>query len=192
MLGRKTLGVAGATILGSAALLATHTASAVINIDTCAGVKVAKETLLDSATTTPSGTTTKYYDLVEGAADGAYDLMMKPGTAVPAGATLYLRIELINMVFNDGTTSPTTAITGTGTATLLSRATDGGNTVVVALEGAAGTTVNDVLTIPIDSISVLPDAAGSVKATLHAHSLDASLGTNALRHGHGRQCRAGC
>ena len=183
MLSRKTLGVAGAAILGSMALLATNTASAAIDLDKgTGGVKVAKETLLDTATTTPTGTTTKYYDLVEGtAADGAYDLTMKQGIVIPEGATLYLRIELMNMVFNDTTATIAPDNAGTGTASLLSGATDGGNTVIVTLVGAAGTTADDVLTIPINSISVLPDAAGSVKTTLHRESLDASLGTGALR-----------
>ena len=101
MLSRNTLGVAGAAILGSAALLATNTASAAIDIDKETGVMVAKETLLDNAVTTPSGTTTKYYDLAESTTGGEYDLMVKQGIGFGAGAMLYLRIELMNMVFNN-------------------------------------------------------------------------------------------
>ena len=182
MLGRKTLGVAGAAIVGSAALLATNTASAVINIDTGAGVMVAKETLLDSAVTTPSGTTTKYYDLAESSTGGEYDLMVKQGVGFGSG-TIYLRIELMNMVFNSdtGTITPTNANTDGSALALVSGGTEGDNSVVISIAGDPQATGNDVLTIPAESISVLPDAAGSVKATWHRESLDAALGTSAMR-----------
>ena len=183
MLSRKTLGVAGVAILGSAALLATNTASAAINLDTGAGVKVAKETLLDSAVTMPSGTTTKYYDLVEGnAAAGAYDMQIKQGIAFGSGM-LYLRIELMNMVFNSGTTAITATNSNTDSTTpaFVSGGTGGESNVVLSIAGDPDSTANDVLTIEVDSISVLPDAAGSVKATLHRDSLDAALGVNAIR-----------
>ena len=184
MLSRKILGFAGAAILGSAALLVTNVASAAIDIDKGAGVKVAKETLLDNATTTPSGTTTKYYKLTEMTTTdgmGEYDLMVKQGIAFGSG-TLFLRIELMNMVFNDDTT-PITAANGndqSSTPALISGGGDGESNVVFSIAGDADSTANDVLTINVDSISVLPDAAGSVKATLHRGSLDAAIGTNAI------------
>ena len=179
MLSRKTLGVAGAAILGSMALLATNTASAVINIDTGTGVKVAKETLLDSAVTTPTGTTTKYYNLVESSTPGGeFDIVMKQGIALGAGATLYLRVELMNMLFNSG--SPLTAGSSNGNVNLA--LTSGGgageSSVVFSLPGHASSAIADVLTIDVPAITVLPNAAGSVKATLHRDSLEAALGAN--------------
>ena len=183
MLSRNTLGVAGAAILGSAALLATNTASAGINIDTGAGVMVAKETLLDSAITTPTGTTTKYYDLTEGSAAGTYDMMVKQGIPLGAGATLYLRIELMNMVFNGatGTLGVANSNTDSSTPALASGGGDEENVAVFSIAGDADSTANDILTISVESLSVLPDAAGSVKATLHRNALDAALGADAIR-----------
>ena len=77
MLSRRTLGVAGAAILGSAALLTTNTANAVINLTPATGemagkVKIAGETLLmgTAFTTTVGGVT--YYDVTNRAPTPRY------------------------------------------------------------------------------------------------------------------------
>ena len=179
MKGTKRLRDLVAAALTAAALLVTHTASAVINIDTGAGVKVAKETLLDTATTMPSGTTTKYYDVAQGSPDDAYNFSVKQGIAFGSG-TVYLRIELVNMVFNAAVSTINNANTEGSAVAHVSGGVDGGNQVVFSIAGDADSTASDVLTVTVPSIAVLPDAAGSVKATWHRDSLDASLGMNAF------------
>ena len=181
MLSRNTLGVAGAAILGSVALLATNTASAAIDIDKETGVMVAKETLLDNAFTTPSGTTTKYYNLEESSTTGGeYDLMVKQGIGFGGEATLHLRIELMNMVFNSASAIAITNA-GDGEVAPTGGGVSGDSYATFSIEGHVTSSAGSVLTVGVESISVLPDAAGSVKATWHRDSIDAAIGTSAIR-----------
>lgn len=175
MLSRKTLGVAGAAILGSVALLATNTASAVINLDTGAGgVTVAKETLLDNEVTTVSDVT--YYNV--GATAGNLNIAVKQGISLPTNATVFYRFELGNMVFTADSAIASGTLTSSNssapTMALVAGGTVNTNFAVYSV-GEAGLAA-DTLTLAVADISVRSDAAGSVKLMIYRESLDATIG----------------
>ena len=181
MKGTKRLRDLVAAALTAAALLATHTASAVIDLDKGTGVEVAKETLLDTATTMPSGTTTKYYKLLEGSPEGKYDFEVEQGIAFGGDSKVFLRIELINMVFGEDLNTDADCGSIASVCEHESGGTTGAKSVVFSIGGSATAKDSDTLTIDVPSLSVLPDAAGSVKVTWYREALDASLGINAFK-----------
>jgi hypothetical protein len=184
MLSRKTLGVAGAAILGSVALLAANPANAVINLNKgTGGVTIAKETLLTGDTSVVDNKT--YYDVERGSIGGTdgeqYNISVEQGVAFGTG-NLYLRIALGNMLFN-GTASPTIE-NSNSEGTIPTAAGGGGNEdsyMVWTIPGDVDSTSRDVLTLTVMSLSVLPDAIGTVTASLHRDAVDAALGINAFR-----------
>ena len=97
MLSRKTLGVAGAAMLGAIAFLGTNVASAVINLEDGMGkVKYAKETLTTAGEFTMDGV--KYYT-VDNATTDMLDMSGKVGFNPSASVPVYVRFDLMNMVF---------------------------------------------------------------------------------------------
>ena len=180
MLSRRTLGVAGAAILGSMALLVTNPANAVINLTPATGemagkVKIAKETLLmgTANTTTVGGVT--YYNVTDGGS--VLNVQMDRGV-VAGAAAVYYRLTLENMVFV-GTTAPTVADGGSGTA---AGPVAGGaaedNYIVFSTSGDGSAT--DDLTVTIAALGVLPDMPGNIKVEVYRNVFDAQAETNAI------------
>ena len=178
MLSRKTLGVAGAAILGSAALLTANTANAVINLTPATGeiagkVMIARETLLmgTAYTTTVGGVT--YYNIVNDSS--ILDIQVDRG--VRSDAAVYYRIELENMVFAGANQA---VLSGEGSAAVTAvtggMATD--NYIVFSAAGGEAATNN--LTVAATALAVLPHAAGSIKMEVFRDSFDALGPTNAV------------
>lgn len=178
MLSRKTLGVAGAAILGSMALLVTNTANAVINLTPATGemagkVKFAKEALLmgDANTTTVGGVT--YYNVTNAA--NILNVQVDRGIVAGAAAVHY-RMTLENMVFV-GTTA-TVADGGTGTASSVGGGAEEDNYFLFSTAGAGAAT--DDLTVTIAGLGVLPDMPGNIKVEVYRNAFDAQAATNAI------------
>ena len=167
MLSRKTLGVAGAAILGSAALLTANTANAEINLtpatDEMAGkVMIARETLLmgTANTTTVEGVT--YHDITN--TGNILDIEFNKG--VTSTAAVYYRVTLENMVF----AAAATGAAATGAAAPVAGGADGENYIVFSVTGGASTTD---LTVAATTLAVLPDMPGNIKMEVYRDSFDA-------------------
>jgi hypothetical protein len=166
MLSRKTLGVAGAAMLGTMALMATNVANALIvagGDGTHADAKFAKEALTDTTGTTHTKNSTKYY-LVGNTGTVLHitgETIIAPTEDVP----IFLRFELENMVFGSVIAD---ASAGGGV---------GDNFVVMRYEAGSGS-VGRV--IEPTSLGVMPGMPGSVAVTAHASALDAFRDTNAV------------
>ncbi|MDD9983455.1 MAG: hypothetical protein OXU81_19220 [Gammaproteobacteria bacterium] len=177
MLSRKTLGVAGAAILGSMALLVTNSANATINLgipdDPADPVVYGMESLLSNAANVieVGEAKTKHY-LVAGSG-GELNIVARTGIAASSSTAVYLRIELDNMVFGLARASGDFDV---GTVTAGGGIKD--NYVVLSM--ADGTAADANATLTVGSLAVLPDAAGSVSATTHVEVADAIKGTNAI------------
>ena len=166
MLSRKTLGVAGAAMLGTLALTATNVANAVIVAGgdaTHAAVKIAKEGLLDTATNTHTKDEMEYYLVAN--AGSALDLAGKTTLAPTTSLPIYLRFELENMILGAAITGAA-AGGGVGDDFVVTQYTD----------GAGGTS----RIVAPTSLGVLPDMAGSLTVTAHVSALDALRGTDAI------------
>ena len=178
MLSRRTLGVAGAAILGSMALLVTNTANAVLNLTPATGemagkVKIAKETLLMGAanTTTVGGVT--YYNVT----DSGTVLNVQMDRGVVAGATaVYYRMALENMVLVGADVS--VADGGSGTAALVGGGTAEDNYILFSTAGAGAAT--DDLTVTVNGLGVLPDMPGNIKVEVYRSVFDAQAQTNPI------------
>ena len=167
MLSRKTLGVAGAAILGSVALLVTNSANAQINLDatdkSSAAVTYAQELLATS--TTHDGK--KYYTVTD--TDGAAGTGMvsaKLGVAVTSGKAAIVTYIFENMVFL-GATAPALSMADaagvavpdtSATATIAAGGTSGLNEVSYAIASASAQTLpgTTVLTLafPGDGVGI--------------------------------------
>ena len=164
MLSRRTLGVAGAAILGSVALLATNTANAVIvagGDGTHTDVKIAKEGLLDTATFTKDET--MYYLVVN--VGNALDMVGVTTLAATDSLPIYVRFELGNMVLG---------------ATIANAAAGGGqgdNFAVIQYTDGLGSAAR---TLTPTSVGVLADMPGSLTVTAHVSALDALRSTDAI------------
>ena len=179
MLSRKTLGVAGAAILGSMALLVTNPANAVINITPTATemagkVKIARETLLMGAanTTTVGGVT--YYNVTD--AGDSLNVQMDLGV-VAGAAAVYYRMTLENMVFV-GTTAPSVGLSAAGTANPVGGGAAEDNYLLISVVNGAAAT--DDLTVTIGALGVLPDMPGNIKVEVYRNVFDAQAETNAI------------
>ena len=166
MLSRKTLGVAGAAMLGTLALMATNVANAVIvagGDGMHTAVKIAKEGLLDTPAATHTKDEVKYY-LVTNAGeslDMEATALLAPTTSLP----IYLRFELENMLFGAAIPSPAA---GGGI---------GDDFVVMSYTTGTG---SEGRTIQPGSLLVLPDMPGSVTVTAHVSALDALRSTDPI------------
>lgn len=173
MLSRKTLGVAGAAILGSAALLAANTANALINLTPATGemagkVKIARETLLMGTANSTTVEGVSYYDITNDT--NLLDIQFDKGLAT---ATVYYRVTLENMVF-----AAAAAATATGpTAAAVAGGADGENYIVFSVTGGAAT---DNVTVAATTWAVLPDMPGNIKVEAYRDSFDALGSVNPI------------
>ena len=170
MLSRKSLGVAGAALFGSVALLGANSANAKIvvggttaQLAAHADVKFAVEALVDSDTTatTPTGSDVKYYHVSNN--NSKLDIEAQQTLQSSSSLPIYIRYELENMVFG----APYAGFAG---------GARGDNYVVVQwnTDGAVGTQ----RTITPTVFGVLPGKAGSVTATIHLSASDSLSGAN--------------
>jgi hypothetical protein len=160
MLSRKTLGVAGAAILGSMALLATNTANAQINLDTDMGkVTFAKETVTLSRTV--DGET---YYVVSGIGDNV-DIVGMAGFNLQENTLV--DFTLTNMVFNTSLTE-TSLAAGAGNPTISrsSKGQSGDNTVRFLVQGGGDVEDTTDLTLNLVDIAVKDGARGSITMTV--------------------------
>ena len=145
MLSRKTLGVAGAAMLGTLALMATNVANAVIvagGDGTHTAVKIAKEGLLDTATHTEDEVEYYLVSNAGNALDLAGNTILAPTSSLP----IYLRYELENMVLGAAIAD---ASVGGGV---------GADFVVMSYNTGTGGVSR---TVQPTSLGVLPDMPGS-------------------------------
>ena len=182
MLSRKTLGVAGAAILGSVALLATNSANAVINLDpdtradpaeTAGKVTIANETLLkgDANTTTVGGVT--HYNITN--TGNVLDIQFDRG--VRSDVSVYYRVTLENMVFAADMVANVAA--ETGDASHVAGGASGDNYIIFSAEGGPATSTSN-LTVRSATLAVLPGAPGAIKVEVYRDSFDALGPTNAV------------
>lgn len=178
MLSRKTLGVAGAAMLGAVAFLGTNSASAVINLEDGMGaVKYAKETLTVPNEFMLDGVT--YYAVPNGNSN-KLDMSGKLGFRPSTTAPVHVRFDLINMVLagnslGDGDlTGGTTQRTAGG----LGGVTGGfDNYVIYTVTGLASTN-SDVVELQIKVLGLNPDQPGSVKFRVYLDVSDALAGND--------------
>ena len=171
MLSRKTLGVAGAAILGTGALLGTNSANAVIDLDatdkSAAHVTYARETLGKGVgnvveVTNDDDTKTTYH-VVSGAGN---ILDVKVELGIPVGALSTVEVEFVfeNMAIVDATTLVATI---DGNATVPWITTD--NSQSFRLTHATALTDDVVVDLTVPSIAISGDAPGSIIMNAVAH-----------------------
>ncbi len=174
MLSRKTLGVAGAAILGSMALLVTNPANATINLEDGMGkVKYAQETLTTAGEIMRDGV--KYYTVTNGA--NAQNMSGKLG--FDSGTTpLFVRFDLTNMVFattplsDDSLVGATTSRVAGGTVT----ATKNDSWAVFRV--TEPTVADEVVTLAPTALGVMVDQPGSAKISVYLSITDALAGND--------------
>ena len=177
MLSRKTLGVAGAAILGSMALLVTNPANAVINLTPATGevagkVKIAGETLMmgDTNTTTVGGVT--YYHVTND--NMLLDIQVDRG--IRSDTAVYYRMSLENMVFAVAVTTVETESGDDGTIVSGGMAED--DHIVYSIPGAQAATDN--VTVKAPTFGVLPDMPANIKVEVYRDAFDAQASTNVI------------
>ena len=171
MLSNKSFGIAGVAMLGTAALLGTNAANALINLDAETKLTVAtfaKETLLTAVT----GDDKLTYYMVDGS-DGLLNVEAEVGVGGTAGSVLILEYTMDGMVFTltslpvltigaDVDTCATT-VAGGETATKRAGGGEGQNTVSFILTRSeankAGTTL---ACLELEDIAVSTNRVGSV------------------------------
>ena len=174
MLSRKTLGVAGAAMLGAVAFLGTNTASATINLEDGMGtVKYAKETLTTAGEIMMDGT--KYYTVTNGS--NAQDMSGKLGFD-PGGTDLFVRFDLTNMVFattalGDGSLGGATTSHVAGGTVSASK-----NDSWVVFRANTPTADDEVVTLAPTALGVMPDQPGSAKIRVYLQVTDALAGND--------------
>lgn len=173
MLSRKTLGVAGAAILGSMALLVTNTANATINLEDGMGtVKYAKETLV----TELMRDGVKYYVVTNGS--NAIDMTGELGFD-PGSTDIFVRFDLTNMVFAGAASLGDASLTGATTAHVAGGAvTASKNDNWVVFRANSPTVDDEVVTLAPTALGVMPDQPGSVKIRVYLEVTDALAGND--------------
>ena len=182
MLSRKTLGIAGAAIVGT--LVGTNAAHAVIENTggTVSGAATyAIEGLVSGTGRTVSSTDTTdkaTYYVVEDSDDttlseSTLNVNLNPGdTFIPSADAATVTYELTNMVFA-GTTPPALCVdagndgdcdSGGGTAVVTAGGGNGDNMVAFSISSATMAAA-DTLLLDISALGVRTDAAGSIKMT---------------------------
>ena len=172
MLSRKTLGVAGAAMLGAVAFLGTNTASAVINLEDGMGtVKYAKETLTTGGELARDGV--KYYTVTGGAPiNMSGELGFDPG-----GTDLFVRFDLMNMVF--GTALGDDSLSGATTSHVAGGAVTGSkNDNWVVFRANTPTEADEVVTLAPVTLGVMPDQPGSATMRVYLQVTDALAGND--------------
>ena len=167
MLSRKSLGVAGAALLGTVALMGTNPANAKIIVGgtgTHGDVKIAREALTDTTATTNTVDSVKYYYVAD--ANEILDVQATTGLAASGSLTVYLRFNLENMIF--GAAISGTPVTGGGI----------GDDFVVLSYASGG--ANENRTLDVGTLGVLPDKAGSVSVEAYVSAVDALRQTNPI------------
>ena len=161
MFSRKTLGIAGAAILGT--LVGTNPAHAVIMVDDDGDVtdqiKVAKETL--DASITKDGT--KYYKVTESSSGGEFDVSIPYGFA-GNNRDIIVQYTLGGMVFTDASMVGLTHSghgTIAGTIGKLSGGDAKDDTVRFSISGGTVIATDDLL-LEIRELAVDPGAVGTI------------------------------
>ena len=172
MLSRKTLGVAGAAMLGAVAFLGTNSANAVINLEDGMGkVKYAKETLTTAGEIMRDGV--KYYTVTNGS--NVLDMSGKLG--FDSGSTeLFVRFDLTNMVF--ATTAPGDGgLTGATTSRVAGGTVSGTqNDSWIVYRVTDPTETDEVVTLAPTALGVMLDQPGSAKISVYLSVTDALRG----------------
>ena len=174
MLSRKTLGVAGAAMLGAIAFLGTNSASATINLEDGMGkVKYAQETLTTAGEIMRDGV--KYYTVTNGS--DALDMSGKLG--FDSGTTaLFVRFDLMNMVFAT-TALGDASLTGATTSRVAGGVVTGTKNDSWAVFRVTEPTVADeVVTLEPTALGVMVDQPGSAKISVYLEITDALAGND--------------
>ena len=164
MLSNKFGVIAGAAMLGTAALLGTNAANAVIDLDATAkanpAVTFAKETLMSKVSDD------SMYYVVAGGTNGLH-VMTALGVA-GAGADdddLIITVTLEGMVFN----TPLADATLTGVGGPISKASGGAKGEMMAVYTAkrgSGNSSTSELTLELVDLGVMPDGGGSISVSI--------------------------
>ena len=171
MFSRKTLGIAGAAILGT--LVGTNAAHAVIEVTVTNGVsstdgqvQYAIETLTTN-TAVPSGGKT-YYKVEESSTGGELDVTIPLGFATGGAESIIVLYTLGGMVFSEEMTAANidmTAANGTSKSfsdVRLNGGAKGDSSVEYSITATAAVAETDLLKLSIEEIAVDPAAVGSI------------------------------
>jgi hypothetical protein len=167
MLSKKSFGIAGAAMLGTAALLGTNAANAVIMLDAedkSGRVTYAKETLLNSSDRTVTVDDETYY-VVDGG-DDALDVSAMVGIGGTTGSNLIIRFDFENMVMTDDSDPMLTVATATGgspqDATLRSGGEGMAHVTFIVERIDAIESGDSIATLTLEELAVSADANGSI------------------------------
>ena len=177
MFSRKTLGIAGAAILGT--LVGTNAAHAVIVVDADGDatnqVKYAKETLTTNATVSSGG---KTYYTVTGPSN-QLDVTVPLGFATGGAESIIVLYTLGGMVFSEEVTAAHLDMTNAAGASKsfsdvrLNGGAKGDSTVEFSITASAAVAPTDLLTLNIGSLAVDAAAVGSI-TTLASYDVSAT------------------
>ena len=168
MLSNKCGAIAGAAMLGTAALLGTNAANAIIDLDGVdQTVTFSKETL----TATVDDEDNSSYYVVKGAGT-QLNVVAKPGIEGDVMNRLVLTYTLENMVF---TAASALNVTGTGTARRATGGMAGDSMVVYTMTRGLAVNDNFPITFEIEQLGILPDATGSITMILRDTTLAEQL-----------------
>ena len=168
---RKTLGVAGAAILGTAGILGTNATNAAINLDfpddedAGQAVTYAKETLTSSVEVGGK----KYY--VVNGGEAVLDVEAQLGIGA-TNDSLVVTYTFENMVLTSE--SAPTLIIGDDSESPATKGKKGDGSVVFTLVSKT-TAKNEVITLQLKEIAVAADAAGSITMTVTSGNFAALL-----------------
>ena len=160
MLSNGSLRIAGVAMLGTAALLGTNAANAVLNLDTDEDAAIyARETLVTEVEGKDGNT---YYEVIDSAAN--HNVTAALGLEKDSDDTLVITYQLTNMVFGENLTDD--SLTGVAGTSLASKGKMGDSSAIFRVSGTADQTAADVLTLNIGSLGVSPDSSGSIVMTV--------------------------
>ena len=167
MLSNKFGGIAGAAMLGTAALLGTNAANAVIDLEAETKddpvVTFAMETLEATADDDDM-----YYVVVGGSGDASLDVQTVLGVAGAGGANddLIVTFNLDGMIFTEGSAIALAGSDGVTFGVAASGGKDGDDSVVyTAKRGTGGADSETELNLTIAQLGVMPNGAGTISAT---------------------------
>ena len=169
MLSNKFGGIAGAAMLGTAALLGTNAANALIDLDgTDQTVTFSKETL----TATVDDPDYSSYYVVRGGNGGQLDVTAFARIEGDGSNRLVLTYTLENMIFTDGSNLE---VGGVGTARKATGGMKGDSIVVYTATRGAAVDHDSPITLSIAELGILADAPGSITMMLRDTTLAEQL-----------------
>ena len=165
MLSNKSLGIAGAAMLGTAALLGTNAANAIINLDLTDKSKAAATYASETLTLHSDG----YYVLSGNTAiddTAALDVTGKINLAGTDGSTLVVRFDFDGMVLSEAAEDGDLTIDGHDSISIRTGGAVEDDHVVFSASRTATATRDSLVRLDLAHIGLMPGSFGSVKMTV--------------------------